>query len=53
MIANDLQPGRSGWNPTYEYSYFAALRLELTPEKSSNAGRLDLALHFNHNIYLF
>jgi hypothetical protein len=35
------------------YTYFASLGLDLTPEESSNAGRLDLALRFNGHVYLF
>ena len=35
------------------YAYFASLGLDLTPEASSNAGRLDLALRFNGQLYLF
>jgi hypothetical protein len=32
---------------------FASLGLDLTPEESSNAGRLDMALRFNGQVYLF
>ena len=32
------------------YAYFASLGLDLTPEESSNAGRLDLALGFNGQV---
>ncbi len=35
------------------YAYFASLGLDLKPEESSNAGRLDMALRFNGQIYLF
>ena len=35
------------------YAYFASLGLDLIPEDSSNVGRLDLTLKFNHNVYLF
>ncbi|MBK1703433.1 hypothetical protein CKO40_02415 [Halochromatium glycolicum] len=35
------------------YAYFASLGLDLTPEETSNAGRLDLALRFNGQVYLF
>lgn len=35
------------------YAYFASLGLDLTPEESSSHGRLDLALRFNQQIYLF
>jgi hypothetical protein len=27
--------------------------MDLTPEESSSAGRLDMALHFNGQVYLF
>ncbi|MFZ4624561.1 MAG: AAA family ATPase [Rhodoferax sp.] len=42
-----------GYYASVFYSYFAALGLDLEAEKSSNAGRLDLALRFNGQIYLF
>ncbi len=42
-----------GYYASVFYAYFAALGLDLTPEDSSNHGRLDLALKFNQNIYLF
>ena len=32
---------------------FLEVGLDLTPEESSNAGRLDLALRFNGQVYLF
>ena len=35
------------------YSYFAALGLDLDTEKSSNAERLDMAVRFNQNVYIF
>ena len=35
------------------YAYFAALGLDITPEDSSNAGRLDMAVRFNGQVYLF
>ena len=35
------------------YAYFAALGLDITPEESSHAGRLDMAVKFNGQIYLF
>ncbi|MGB5734421.1 MAG: ATP-binding protein [Thiohalocapsa sp.] len=34
------------------YAYFAALGLDITPEDSSNAGRLDMAVRFNGQVYL-
>ena len=42
-----------GYYASVFYAYFASLGLDLTPEDSSNAGRLDMALRFNGNIYLF
>ncbi len=42
-----------GYYASVFYSYFAALGLDLTPEDSSNQGRLDLALRFNDQVYLF
>jgi hypothetical protein len=42
-----------GYYASVFYSYFAALGLEITPEASSNVGRLDMALRFNNQIYLF
>ncbi len=42
-----------GYYASVFYAYFASLGLDLTPEASSNAGRLDLALRFNDQIYLF
>jgi hypothetical protein len=35
------------------YAYFASLGLDLVLEESSNAGRLDTALRFNGQVYLF
>ena len=35
------------------YSYFAGLGLDITVEDSSSHGRLDMAVLFNDNIYLF
>jgi len=42
-----------GYYASVFYLYFASLGLDLTPEDSSNAGRLDMALRFNGEIYLF
>ncbi|OIN91056.1 MAG: hypothetical protein AUJ20_12535 [Comamonadaceae bacterium CG1_02_60_18] len=42
-----------GYYASVFYSYFAALGLELEAEKSSNAGRLDLTVKANGQIYLF
>jgi len=42
-----------GYYASVFYSYFAALGVDITPEKSSNAGRLDMAVRYNHQVYLF
>lgn len=42
-----------GYYASVFYSYFAALGLDIVCEESSNAGRLDMALKFNGQIYLF
>ncbi len=41
-----------GYYASIFYAYFASLGLDLTPEDTSNVGRLDLALRFNGNLYL-
>ena len=42
-----------GYYASVFYAYFASLGLDLRAEESSNAGRLDLALRFNGQVYLF
>jgi hypothetical protein len=42
-----------GYYASVFYAYFASLGLDIIPEESSNAGRLDMALRFNGQIYLF
>ena len=42
-----------GYYASVFYSYFAGLGLNITVEDSSSHGRLDMAVHFNDNIYLF
>ena len=42
-----------GYYASVFYSYFAALGLDVTVEDSSSHGRLDMAVRFNDNIYLF
>ena len=42
-----------GYYASVFYSYFAALGLDLTVEDSSSRGRLDMAVRFNDNVYLF
>ncbi len=42
-----------GYYASVFYSWFAALGLDVTVEDSSSHGRVDMALRFNHNVYLF
>ncbi len=42
-----------GYYASVFYSYFAALGLNITVEDSSSQGCVDMAVHFNDNIYLF
>ncbi len=42
-----------GYYASVFYSYFASLGLDITVEDSSSHGRLDMAVRFNDNIYLF
>ena len=42
-----------GFYASVFYSYFAGLGLDVVVEDSSNHGRLDMALRFNGNVYLF
>ncbi len=42
-----------GYYASVFYAYFAALGLDLTPEDASCQGRLDLAVRFNGQMYLF
>ena len=42
-----------GYYASVFYSYFASLGLSITVEDSSQAGRLDMAVEFNENVYLF
>ena len=42
-----------GYYASVFYSYFAALGLDITVEDSSRHGRLDMAVLFNNNVYLF
>ena len=42
-----------GYYASVFYSYFAGLGLNITLEDSSSHGRVDMAVHFNDNIYLF
>ena len=42
-----------GYYASVFYSYFAGLGLNITVEDSSSHGRLDMAVLFNNNVYLF
>ncbi|MDR3158831.1 MAG: PD-(D/E)XK nuclease domain-containing protein [Zoogloeaceae bacterium] len=42
-----------GYYASVFYASFAALGLEIVPEDVSNAGRLDMAVKFNGQVYLF
>ena len=42
-----------GYYASVFYAYFASLGLDIVPEESSNAGRLDMAVRFNAQVYLF
>ena len=42
-----------GYYASVFYSYFAALGLDVMVEDSTNHGRLDMTLKFNHQVYLF
>ena len=42
-----------GYYASVFYSYFASLGLSITVEDSSREGRLDMAVAFNENVYLF
>ena len=42
-----------GYYASVFYSYFAALESDVTVEDSSSHGRLDMAVRFNDNLYLF
>ena len=42
-----------GYYASVFYSYFAGLGLDITVEDSSSHGRLDMAVRFNENVYLF
>ena len=51
-INNDIA-NFEGYYASVFYSYFAGLGLNITVEDSSSHGRVDMAVHFNDNIYLF
>ena len=49
---NDIA-GYEGYYASVFYSWFAALGVDTTVEDSSNQGRVDIAVCFNRNVYLF
>ena len=42
-----------GYYASVFYSYFASLGLDITVEDGTSHGRLDMAVRFNDNVYLF
>ena len=42
-----------GYYASVFYAFFAALGLDVIPEEASSAGRLDMAVKFNGQVYLF
>ena len=42
-----------GYYASVFYSYFAALGLDITVEDSTSHGRVEMAVRFNENVYLF
>ncbi len=42
-----------GWYASVFYSHFAALGLDVTVEDAASRGRLDMAVRFNGQVYLF
>ena len=42
-----------GWYASVFYSHFAALGLDVAVEDGSSRGRVDMALRFNGQVYLF
>ena len=51
--ANNDMANYEGYYASVFYAYFASLGIEATVEDSSRIGRLDLAVRFNGNVYLF
>ena len=50
---NDDIAGYEGYCASVFYSCFAGLGLDVTVEDASSHGRLDMAVRFNENVYLF
>lgn len=42
-----------GYYASVFYSYFASLGFNITVEDMTNLGRIDMALHFNEQVYIF
>ena len=51
-VRNDIA-NFEGYYASVFYSWFAALGLDVTAEDAGSRGRLDMALRFNGNVYLF
>ena len=51
--ANNDIANFEGYYASVFYSYFAGLGLDVTVEDSTSLGRLDMAVQFNANVYLF
>ena len=51
-MKNDIA-NYEGYYASVFYSWFAALGVDMTVEDSSSHGRVDMALRFNRNVYLF
>lgn len=50
--SNEIQ-NYEGFYASVFYSYFASLGLDVTVEDSTNLGRIDMTLKFNHQVYIF
>ena len=51
--ANNPIARYEGYYASVFYAYFASLGLDIKCEESSNAGRLDMAVRFNEQLFLF
>ena len=51
--ANNDIANFEGYYAAVFYAYFAGLGLDIAVEDSTSHGRLDMAVFFNHNVYLF
>ncbi len=51
--ANNDIADHEGYYASVFYSYFAALGLEVTVEESTSHGRLDMAVRFGSDVFLF